>query len=52
MNNNDFTWFFIVMTLFNSNLGISNLGKNEEQEERQKRIEQKLDKLLEILDNE
>lgn len=52
MNDNDFTWFFIVMTLFNSSLGISNVTKNEEQENRQIRIESKLDRLLELMDNE
>lgn len=46
MNNNDFTWFFIFMTLFNSSLGMSNVDKNIEQEKRQIRIEKKLDKLL------
>lgn len=49
MGNNDFTWFFIFMSLFNTNLGMSNLEKNEEQYLRQIRIEEKLDKLLNIL---
>ena len=49
MGNNDFTWFFILMSLFNTNLGMSNLEKNEEQYLRQIRIEEKLDKLLNIL---
>lgn len=49
MNNNDYTLFFAFMSLFNTNLGLSNLDKNTEQEERQKRIEQKLDKLLELI---
>lgn len=49
MGNNDFTWFFIFMSLFNTNLGINNLEKNEEQYNRQVRIEEKLDKILKIL---
>lgn len=49
MNNNDYTWFFIIMSLFNSSLGISNVSKNEEQEAREIRIEEKLDKILEMM---
>lgn len=49
MNNNDFTWFFIFMSLFNTNLGITNVEKNDEQYKRQIRIEKKLDLILEKL---
>lgn len=49
MNNNDFTWFFIIMSLFNTDLGLTNVEKNNEQYNTIKRIEEKLDKLLKIL---
>ena len=49
MGNNDYTWFFIIMSLFNTNLGMTNVEKNKEQYIAQKRIEQKIDKILEIL---
>lgn len=48
--NDDYTFWFAFMALFNTNIGLSNLDKNTEQFERQKRIEEKLDKLLRILD--
>ena len=50
MNNNDFTWFFIFMSLFNTNLGMTNVEKNASQEARQKRIEEKLDYLINLLE--
>lgn len=50
MNNNDYTWFFIIMALFNTNLGLTNVEKNDSQELRQKRIEEKLDRLIELLE--
>lgn len=50
MGNNDYTWFFIIMSLFNTNLGMTNIEKNTIQEERQIRIEQKLDKLINLLE--
>ena len=50
MDNNDYTLWFALMSLFNTNLGLSNLNKNTEQEERQKRIEAKLDELLRRLE--
>lgn len=50
MGSNDFTWFFIFMSLFNTNLGMSNLEKNEEQYNRQIRIEEKIDKLIKLLE--
>ena len=49
MNNRDYTWFFIFMTLFNTNLGMSNNEKNKVQEEQNKEIINKLDKILEKL---
>lgn len=49
MGSNDYTLFFMFMSLFNTNLGLTNIEKNNEQYERQIRIEQKLDKLLEML---
>lgn len=52
MNNNDYTFWFVFMALFNTTIGFSNLEKNTEQYERQKRIEQKLDKLLELMDKD
>lgn len=52
MNNNDYVWWFAILGLFNTNIGISNFDKNKEQADRQVRIEQKLDKILEILSNE
>lgn len=50
--NNDYTWFFIFMSLFNTNIGMSNVEKNNAQYDRQKRIEEKIDKILELLQNE
>lgn len=50
MGNNDYTWFFIFMSLFNTNLGLTNVEKNNEQYERQIRIEQKLDNLINLLE--
>lgn len=51
MNNTDFTLFFIFMALFNTNLGLSNIDKNNAQYKRQERIEEKLDKILELLND-
>lgn len=50
MGNNDFTWFFIFMSLFNTNLGMTNVEKNDEQYNRQIRIEEKIDKLINLLE--
>ena len=50
MNNQDYTFWFAMMSLFNTNLSLSNLDRNNEQYERVKRVEQKLDKLLELMD--
>lgn len=49
--NNDFNWWFAMLALCNTSLGLSNIEKNTEQEERQKRIENKLDRILEMLRN-
>ena len=49
MGNNDLSWYFVFMSLFNTNLGLSNVEKNDEQYKIQIRIEEKLDKLLKIL---
>ena len=38
------------MSLINTNLGVSNVEKNNLQEQRQKNIELKLDKILNILE--
>lgn len=51
MGNTDYTWFFIFMSLFNTNLGMTNVEKNNEQYERQIRIEEKLDKLINFLED-
>lgn len=51
MNNVDYTWFFIFVALFNTNLGLSNIEKNNNQQKTQKRIENKLDKILELLND-
>lgn len=40
-----------MLALCNTSLGLSNIEKNTEQEERQKRIENKLDRILEMLQN-
>ena len=48
-NNNDYTFWFTFMSLFNTSLGLSNLDKNTEQYERQIRIEKKIDQLLEMM---
>lgn len=50
MGGNDYTWWFIVMSLFNTNLGLSNIEKNTSQEERQRIIDQKLDKIINMLE--
>ena len=51
MGNSNFTWFFIFMSLFNTNLGMTNVEKNNEQYERQIRIEKKIDKLINLLED-
>lgn len=48
----DYTSWFEMMTMINFQLNIDNHTRNEEEVERQKRIENKLDKLLELFNNE
>ena len=48
----DYTDWFAMMTMINFKLNMENHSRNEEEVERQKRIENKLDKLLEMLGNE
>lgn len=48
----DKTEWFAMMTMINFKLNMDNHSRNQEEVERQKRIESKLDKLLEKLDNE
>lgn len=50
MGNNDWTLFFVIMSIFNTSLGLSNIDKNTEQEIKQDRIEQKLDRIINILE--
>jgi hypothetical protein len=50
--NNDYVWWFAMLGICSTSIGLSNASKNEEQVETQKRIEQKLDKLLEMMNNE
>ena len=50
--NNGINSWFALMTLINFQLNMDNHTRNEEEVERQKRIEQKIDKLLEMLQNE
>lgn len=40
-----------MVSLFNTSIGLSNVERNKDQEERQIRIENKIDKILEILNN-
>jgi hypothetical protein len=50
--NSQFELLEFLLTLFNTCLGLTNLSKNTEQENTQKRIEQKLDLLLGMIDDE
>lgn len=52
MDDTNFNYWFVMVALFNTTLGLSNIEKNTEQEKRQIRIENKLDKILEILKDE
>lgn len=40
---------FLILTVFNTEMGLKNVKKNKQQLEQQKRIEEKLDKILAIL---
>ena len=44
--------WFALMTMINFQLNMDNYERNKQEIERQKRIEGKLDELLEILQNE
>lgn len=52
MNNQDYTWFFIVMSILNTNIGMYNSSKNEEQDKQNKEILSKLDMILEKLNEQ
>jgi hypothetical protein len=52
MGNNDYTWWFAMLGISSLSIGLSNTSKNDEQVETQRRIEQKLDKLLEMMNSE
>lgn len=52
MNNTDYTWFFVFMALFNTNIGLSNYQKNNQQHAQNKQIINKLDEILELLKHE
>ena len=49
--NNDYTYWFIFMSLFNTSLGLNNLGKNETQDAKQQEILDKLNRILEKLND-
>lgn len=40
---------FLILTVFNTEMGLKNVERNKQQLEQQKRIEEKLDKILAIL---
>jgi hypothetical protein len=50
--NSQFELLEFLLTLFNTGLGLTNLSKNDKQEAAQKRIEQKLDLLLGMINDE
>lgn len=43
---------FLILAIFNTGMGLKNTEKNKEQLDRQVRIEEKLDRILEILSEE
>lgn len=43
---------FLILAIFNTEMGLKNTEKNKEQLDRQVRIEEKLDRILEILSEE
>ena len=49
--NDNFTMFFITMSLLNFSIGVSNLEKNQIEEQRQLEIEEKLNKILRLLED-
>lgn len=40
---------FLILAVFNTEMGLKNVERNRQQSELQKRIEEKLDKILAIL---
>jgi hypothetical protein len=50
LNNDSLSLWFVFMTLFNTGIGLNNQEKNSKQEDKQKQIENKLDKILKILE--
>ena len=50
MNDNNFTMFFVMMALINFSIGIDNNEKNTKHEQKQLEIDNKLNKILELLD--
>lgn len=45
----DLDLLFIIIALFNTNLGMQNSGKNEAQAEKLEQIDQKLNKIMEAM---
>lgn len=43
---------FLILAIFNTEMGLKNTEKNKEQLDRQLRIEEKLNRILEILSEE
>ena len=43
---------FLILAIFNTEMGLKNTEKNKDQLDRQIRIEEKLDRILEILSEE
>lgn len=50
MSNNEFTTFFVILGLINLSIGLDNNEKNNKQ--KQNGIDNKLNKILELLDGE
>ena len=48
----DIDWLFLVLTLFNTNIGLNNQEKNREQHQHLDEINAKLDKILEVMNHE
>lgn len=50
MNTLDLVFLFLV--LYNTNMGMSNVSKNDEQRNKLEQIEKKLDKIMEAMGDE
>ena len=50
MNNGDFTFYFLIVSMINLSIGLDNNEKNIKQEQKQLEIDDKLNKILELLD--